>query len=94
MHMFLMLVVTLLTALQLPAETVQFHRSVLSPTTDKITASVHLSPEEAIREDSVSFTINHPDVTVTSWESDKTPASFFDKKLKETKKNINNDLHI
>lgn len=85
MHLFLALFATLLTILPISAEKITLHRSPVDTTTDTITLHVTLDPEQAIREDSINFTINHPDFVIQSWESDKAPISFFDKKLKETK---------
>src|SRR5437660_524876 len=84
MHLFITGIISLVTAFSISAETVSFDRSMVNPTTDTITARVKLDPDQAIRENSVSFSVNHPDVTITSWKSDRTPTHYFDKKLKET----------
>ncbi len=85
MHIVYVALAALLTHASVSAETIKFHRTSVDPQTDKVIVTVQLDPEQAIVENSLGFTINSPDLSVGSWESDKSPVSYFDKKLKETK---------
>lgn len=84
MPLFLLFLTTLAVH-TVSAEKITLSRSPINATTDSLTVRVMLEPDQALREDSINFTINHPEFRIQSWESDAAPTSFFDKKLKETK---------
>lgn len=84
MYLFIPGILSLVTAWSVVAETIKFDRSAITPTTDTIHVRIDLDPDQALRENSISFSVNHPDFTITSWEADRNPAHYFDKKSKET----------
>lgn len=70
-------------------QTPQFTSQSLDEHTLNIIITVKLSPHDFLYKDYISFSVDHPDITLSSWQSSQDPVPFFDPLFKETKKVYN-----
>lgn len=67
----------------------QFTSTFIDDHTLQIAVTIELSPNDFVYKDYISFSVDHPDITLSSWQVSQEPTSFFDPLFKETKKIFN-----
>jgi len=62
--------------------------------TRNITLSVPVPSGDLIYKEYISFSVDHPDVTLSEWRSTNDPISFYDSAFKETKQAFNKNFEL
>ena len=62
--------------------------------TRNITLSVPVPSGDLIYKEYITFSVDHPDVTLSDWRSTNDPISFYDSAFKETKQAFNKNFEL
>lgn len=88
-HIFLLSLFICSTTCTQSHQAPQFTVQSLDEHTINIATTVKISPPDFLYKDYISFSVDHPDITLSSWQASQNSVPFFDPLFKETKKIYN-----
>ncbi len=60
----------------------------------EVSLAVHVAPNDFILKDSIDVSVDHPDITLSAWHTDKPTVERYEPSLKDTKKVLEGDFTI